>query len=248
MRVAECGTNIEIFPTAEYAESVGALLVARLKTGGSLVLSGGATPGIVYEALSRAPLVSSIPWERVRIYWGDERWVPSDDSRSNFLFSKERLLARLPVSPEHIYPIETTTHSSPEESAFHYNEIIARELDTYKEFTVVLLGIGDDGHTASLFPHSPFVEERTKLVISCPHPTDGTTRVSLTRRALFSAQQIYFLATTQKKTAIVASVIEGNGPALEYPARIYRDASERTLWCLDDKAAASLKLKIRSQP
>jgi len=188
----------------------------------AVALSGGSTPRLLYQTLAKAPFLGAFPWQRVHWFWGDERFVPHSDPESNFRMTSEAMLAHAPVPLAQIHPIPTVG-VTPEESA----QVYARELKTFygadrftptrSLFDVVLLGLGEDGHTASLFPGSPALEERERWAAVADK--DGQTRITLTYPVLESCTHAAFLVSGAAKRDILARVRKGD-PAL--PASHFR--------------------------
>lgn len=243
--------DIEIIDPKRFAATVAEELVASIievldeKEFCSFVLSGGSTPGQVYRRLSRPPFDDEIEWSRVKLYWGDERYVSRESENSNFRMVRETLLQPLSDKELLYFPVDTSCNSA-DECAAKYGETIQQSGyyagDDGEAFDIVLLGMGTDGHTASLFPGTPYVKESQELCIACQHPTDGTTRISLTPRAIFSAAKIFFLVTGEEKAETLAEVIDN--PKITHaqmPATLYREARGQVTWFCDFLAASRLE-------
>jgi 6-phosphogluconolactonase len=202
-------------------------------------LSGGTTPKRVYELLGRAPRRDHIPWQRVHWFWGDERFVPHDDPRSNFHMAAEALLRRAPVPPANIHPIPTE-QGSPAGEAAAYETMLKRfyGADSFDParplFDLTLLGLGEDGHTASLFPGSPALAETRRWAVPVAGP-DGLDRITLTYPALASSAVILFLVTGERKRQALTRARAGD-PAL--PATGLRP--DGAVYWFVDRAAAEL--------
>jgi 6-phosphogluconolactonase len=211
--------------------------------GASLVFSGGGTPGGTYRALSRPPRVSAIAWKSVRCYLGDERWVPLDDNQSNAKLVHETLLNHLDEEKPQIF-FPNAGKGSAEEGAREYERAI-RKAERCEQgmpkFDIVLLGIGEDGHIASIFPNSKLLDESGgKLCMAAERPSGGPRRVTLTPKALLAAAHIVFIVKGENKADIVRRAIEGGEGPRELPARLFADAAERVTWFLDTAAAQAL--------
>lgn len=201
-----------------------------------LCLSGGSTPKRVYELLGANSLGAALDWQKVYLFWGDERFVPPNHRDSNFRMAREALIDNVPVPNTHVHPIPTNS-ASPEEAAALYEATLqgfygSKTLDPERPlFDVTLLGLGEDGHTASLFPGSKALEERnawvTSIVGERPEP-----RISLTYPALESSRVILFVVSGAKKRDILARVL-ANDMAL--PAA--RLATRGTIRIFADRAA-----------
>ncbi len=178
----------------------------------AVALAGGSTPRRAYELLAAR---EGLPWERTAIFFGDERCVPPDDPRSNFAMAREALLGRVPLRREAIHRIEG--ERPPEEAAARYEVTLRRELGVPPRLDLVLLGMGSEGHTASLFPGSEALEERSRFAVAPATPQAGVRRVTLTLPALDAARQVVFLVAGEEKRAALAEVLagaRGEGPLL----------------------------------
>jgi len=237
----------EVIPTHEYPTTVADEIVASInevleeQPRCTLCLAGGTTPASVYRLLGLPPRVNEVSWQQVALFWGDERYVPYEDSRSNQRMVHDTLLPQFRAIPSPEAFAVNTALPTVEQSAEDYeNTLHAQGISGEGEevFDIVLLGIGEDGHTASLFPNMPVPEER--LVFSCSHPSDGTSRISLTPKALFSAKRIFFLVMGVGKAEIVGRIFSGDGSPTEIPALYGERAADRTLWFLDSESAGAL--------
>ncbi len=180
----------------------------------AVCLSGGSTPRRLYERLGAAAIASAFPWCRTHWFWGDERFVPHDDRDSNYRMAREALLSRVPIPPANVHAIPTEG-LSPEEAAIAYETILKRfygseQLDPERPlFDVTLLGIGDDGHTASLFPGQPTLQERRHWATAVIG-AKSQARITLTYPALNSSRDVAFLATGSEKRDVVARAQAGD--------------------------------------
>jgi 6-phosphogluconolactonase len=204
----------------------------------SWALSGGATPNGLYGRLAREAR-SRLDWTRVALFWGDERTVPPDDPGSNFGAARATgLLDLVPPDRVHRWPTEL----GPEAAASAYEETLRRELAAGAgeppRFDLVLLGLGEDGHTASLFPGSPALAERMRLAVANPVSALATTRLTLTLPVLDAARTVLFLAAGTEKAAAVAGVFGPEGPDPDLPAARV-DPRPGELHVLLDRAAAA---------
>jgi 6-phosphogluconolactonase len=199
-------------------------------------LSGGSTPKELYSLLASDTFCNRMAWDRLELFWGDERFVPYDNPASNFRMTTEAMLSRVPVPPDRIHPMPVD--GSPEAAAIRYETLLkkiygADELDPDRPlFHVMLLGLGDDGHTASLIPGQPVLEERKRWVAAV---TSGRaeTRITLTYPAIESSRTIAFLVAGPEKTAAVRAAREGDETL---PATHIRPHGE-VIWFLDRAAA-----------
>jgi 6-phosphogluconolactonase len=230
----------EVLPDAQaLARRVAGWLVdlAEARNGRfAIALSGGSTPKILYEMLAAPPFLERFPWSRTHFFWGDERFVPADDPQSNFRMTREALLSRARIPSANIHAMPTT--GSPEAAAAAYERELkafygAERLDPSRPlFDVALLGLGGDGHTASLFPGSPALGEREHWVASVDDAKRGP-RLTLTWPALESARQTAFLVTGKDKREILDRFRDGDK---SLPAANLKPHGALTVFC--DEAAA----------
>jgi 6-phosphogluconolactonase len=234
---AAAGTVRVFEDEATLAAAAAAAIVAGLSRGlqtlgrASLALSGGRTPGPAYRALAAEPLASRVEWERVRIYFADERAVPPGDRESNYRLAREILIDPLRIPPRNVHRMKGE-YADLEAAAIEYEAHLDRLLD------VVVLGLGEDGHVASLFPGSPLVgETKRRVAVVTDSPKPPARRLTLTPRALAESRQVLVLATGEAKAAAVARALEGDVEAREVPGRLARERD----WYLDGAAAAGLR-------
>jgi len=205
-------------------------LVGAARAGSALVLTGGDSPGRAYElAAQREP-----DWSGATLWWGDERCVPPDDERSNFRLARERLLDHLSVQPRDVHRIRGELGA--EAAADEYDaELGGARLD------LVLLGLGPDGHAASLYPNQPTLDERTRRAIPAEAKLEPfVDRVTMTLPVLCSAPEVIFLVTGESKADAVERAF-GQPPGRETPASLVRSAHGRTRLVADDAASARLR-------
>jgi 6-phosphogluconolactonase len=195
----------------------------------SLALAGGATPQGVYAALTGPLLVESLNWGRVDIFFGDERAVPPDHPDSNYGMARATLLSRVPIPPERVHRMEAERPDR-DQAAADYARVLPRRLD------VLLLGMGPDGHTASLFPHSPALEEQDRTVVPVVGPKPPPQRLTVTPGVIASARHVCVIVTGAEKAATVARALEGEFMPRELPIQLARDG----VWFLDQAAARRL--------
>jgi len=204
-----------------------------------VVLSGGRTPARMFALLAASPLREEVPWSRIRVFWGDERCVPQEDDRSNAGQARRQLLDRVPLADDQIFPM--ACDASPAEAARAYEQELRRLFaDRPPRFDLIFLGLGSDGHTASLFPGSDLLGEAHRWVREVPGGPAGLDRVSLTPLLINQAAVVAFLVSGDKKADAVQAVQQGARPPRRYPARAIRPTNGRRLWLLDRAAAARL--------
>jgi 6-phosphogluconolactonase len=198
----------------------------------SLVLSGGSTPRTLH-GLWASDFRDQIPWARVHVFWGDERYVPPHDPDSNYRMARETLLDHVPCPAGNIHPIPTRFPSS-DAAAREYEKTLRNYFGTeWPHFDLVLLGLGEEGHTASLFPGSEALQEQTRWVVAVNTPANPPLRLTLTLPALTRAANIYVLVTGSKKASalhhVLADVIDPN----TYPAAGVRLTEGTLIWWVD---------------
>ena len=204
-------------------------------------LSGGSTPKTLYGLLASDEFRSRFPWQRVSWYWGDERFVPYDHPDSNFRMTCEAMLAKAPVPRGNIHPIPTD--GSPDDAARRYELTLQQtyggaSLDPHRPlFDVTLLGLGPDGHTASLLPGEPVLSERKRWVAAVGHGRPEV-RITLTYPALESSRRVAFLVAGEEKAAIFAAIRKGDS---RVPAAQIRPVGE-LFWFVDQAAAGQAEL------
>ncbi len=204
----------------------------------AVALAGGSTPRALYALLAdpAAPYRDALPWTRTHAFFGDERAVSSDHHQSNYAMARDALLARVPLPPENVHRIRGEDH--PEASARAYEEELRAFFGPAPRFDLVLLGMGADGHTASLFPGTPVLEEATHLVAATLAPAPGGRRITLTLRALEGAARVIFLIAGAAKAPALARVLSGGSGPEALPAARVRPLEGTVLWLVDRDAAA----------
>jgi 6-phosphogluconolactonase len=201
-----------------------------------LVLAGGSTPRTLYGLLA-SRFKQEIPWSLVHVFWGDERYVPVSDSKSNYRMAKEALLDHVPCPAANVHSMPTH-FASPDAAARDYEATLRMFFAGERpSFDLVLLGLGPDGHTASLFPGSPVLTESTRWVRAVSVPADPPTRLTLTWPALTGARNIFVLVTGSNKAQALRRVV-GEAPDEHlYPAARIRLADGSVIWWVDKEAA-----------
>ena len=224
------------------AEIIAEAAAARAAQGRNftLVLSGGSTPKLLYELLAKEPYRGRIDWPRVEIYFGDERAVPPDHPDSNFKMADEALLAHVPLKPENVHRMRGEI--DPNEAAIEYGRMLkARFGDAGPDVT--LLGMGDDGHTASLFPSTPAVDEthhRTVAQFVEKSTTGPSWRITTTAPFLNRSEQVLALITGASKDDRLSEVIHGPRDPRRLPIQLIQPNPGRLIWLVDRAAAAKL--------
>lgn len=214
----------------------------------TLALAGGNTPQEMYRLLAQAPFASQVDWTRTFAFMSDERCVPPNDERSNFGIAQTALLSHVPIPGKNVFPCPTT-NGTPEQIARQYAQTLAGFFGvTYQDappaFDLVLLGLGDDGHTASLFPHMSSLDEQTAWVVSSPPGVlpPPVERVTFTFPLINAARQVMLLVAGGNKAKAVRDVLEAHVDLHDRPAAGVQPKSGTLNWLLDT-TAASLMVK-----
>ena len=204
----------------------------------AIALSGGHTPGKMYSLWAQSEQYrNKTPWDRVHLFWSDERFVPADDPRSNYRMARETLISQVPIPAENVHPMPTNL-SSPEECARAYETELLKFFGSEPPaFDVQLLGIGDEGHTASLFPGSPALGEKVRWVAAVRVAAAPPQRITLTPVVLNQGRNTFFLVAGEGKRAILSAIRDelASKPS-QYPAARIHPARE-PVWFLDQAAA-----------
>ena len=215
----------------------------------TVALTGGSSPHRTYELLAQAPHSSRIEWANVFVFLGDERFVPTDDERSNYGMCRRLLLDHAPIPAAQVLPIPTGT-ATVQEAAAEYAQTLARVFAQSADgpppaLDLILLGMGDDGHCASLFPGMPTLHVADRWVVSSPPGTlpPPVDRVTCTFPVLNAARQVVFLVNGEKKAAPVRDIFEGGAGMDRHPAAAVYPASGTLKWLLDEAAASLLTNK-----
>lgn len=243
----ERGIHIEVADTAEALALKALRMSARMANESvrererfTVAVSGGSTPRPMYRKLSEEPWRSEMPWERTHIFWVDERCVPARDPASNYGASKADFIGRIPVPPGQIHPMPGDL--DPDEGAERYEAGLIRFFGLkpggVPVFDLMLLGIGRDGHTASLFPGQTSLDEKDRLVISVTGGDPFLPRLTLTYPVINYARHAIFLVSGEGKADIVRAVLEHRDKTL--PAQRVRPTHGEVTWLLDRDAASML--------
>jgi 6-phosphogluconolactonase len=205
----------------------------------SIALSGGSTPRDLHLRLSSPPLNEQVDWAHVHVFFGDERCVPPDDAQSNYRMADETLLSRVPIRPDHVHRMQGEL--SPEEAAREYEtELKAFFGHDQPRLDLILLGMGDNGHTASLFPGLRAVHEQQRWVVAEYVGEVSMWRISLTPVVLNLAREAMFLVAGAAKASMLQKVLEGPFAPDERPAQIVRPTPGEVIWLVDAAAAEKL--------
>ncbi len=214
----------------------------------AVALSGGETPRALYGLLARQQFSQKVPWRRVRLYWGDERCVPPDDPASNYGMAHDAFIKHVPIDAANVHrmrgeddPVEAARLYDAELRALAAEERPRAEVPV---FDLVLLGLGGDGHTASLFPHSDALAVEDSFCAATQAP-DGSPRLTITAPVINAARRVWFLVGGAQKAGMVAEVLEGLRAPNAVPAQGVAPAHGTMTWLLDEAAAAELSPAVR---
>jgi 6-phosphogluconolactonase len=204
-----------------------------------VALAGGHTPRRVYEFLSEDPLRERVEWQRVEVFWGDERCVPPDDELSNERMARRAMLDRVPLPEANLHPVRC--QASPARAAKRY-EMFIRECFGSGEprFDRIMLGLGKNGHTASLFPGSPALKEKKRLVVETTAPGEDFARVTMTASLINLARRVMFMVSGSDKAGILKRVLEGERDPAGLPAQMVSLERGKALWMVDRAAGRLL--------
>ncbi len=196
----------------------------------TMALSGGSTPKILFELLAQEPYKNNIPWKKIIVAFGDERFVAPNSNESNFKMANDALLSHVPILKKNILTIKTI-NVTPAQSATLYEQALKKYITKKNAIDLVLLGIGEEGHTASIFPNSPLLSNKKDWVKNVWVAQKNMDRISFTLPFINKAKNIAFLVSGQNKADIVKKIFSKTGATL--PAAMVK-ATENTFWFLDE--------------
>ncbi len=202
----------------------------------NIALSGGSTPKIVFDTLA-ASFKTAINWNKVHLYWGDERCVAPTDDESNYKMTVTHLLSKIDIPKENVHRVKG--ENNPEYEANRYAEILERNLPIVHgipQFDLVILGMGDDGHTASIFPQEINLWNVSENCVVATHPDSGQRRISITGQVINNAHTVTFLVTGAGKAEKFNEIHTKSGDYASYPASLVEPKSERLIWFADKSA------------
>jgi 6-phosphogluconolactonase len=207
----------------------------------TIALTGGTTPGEAYSLLGSEPIRSQIDWQRVHIFWGDERCVPHNHPDSNFYLAQEVMFDKIALPKSHIHPMPA---DQPDRDAASQAYTVEMQhtfgTNGIPSFDLIHLGMGPEGHTASLFPHQASLHEIQRLVMPVSVPKPPPDRLTFTPPLLNAARNVLFSVTGSDKAEALHAVLEGEYQPDEYPAQIVRPTNGEVVWTLDRAAAQHL--------
>jgi len=209
-----------------------------------VAISGGSTPQATFKLLAdpAGPFAATVPWDKLLLFWVDERCVAPDDAESNYGVARDLLLSKVPIPAENVFRMEGEL--DPEEAASRYESVLRNTLKLEgaetPAFDLLVLGMGPDGHTASLFPHTQALHEMGRLVVANHVPQKDTWRVTLTWPVINHAAEVVFELEGAGKADLLAEVLTGPRDPERLPSQLIRPANGKLLFLLDDAAAAKL--------
>ena len=209
----------------------------------TIALSGGSTPKGLFNLLANNAR-NVLPWDQTYFFWGDERHVPPTDSESNFRMADETMLSKIPVAAANVFRIKTENPDAAAAAA-DYEESLQKFFDLkageFPHFDLILLGMGPDGHTASLFPGTDALQEKSRLVVANWVEKFKTHRITFTLPVLNAARNVAFLVSGIDKAEALRAVLESDAPGEQYPAKLVQPEDGKLLWLVDRAAASKLK-------
>lgn len=213
-----------------------------------LAISGGSTPGILYKELAGAKVAGQLDWDRIQLFWVDERCVPWESSESNYGTTLNQMIKHVPIPLANVHPmfqVELGPYESCRRYAAILKEMLPQNPEGFPRFDEILLGIGTDGHTASIFPSTPGRKAHETFTIVTEHPESGQKRISLDFPVINAAETVKFLVTGPSKAQVVQAVLSA-GETNVYPASMVRPVNGKLEWHLDSSAAGRLDQNIIS--
>ncbi len=206
-----------------------------------IALSGGSTPKSIFEYLA-AHYQKTINWQKINFYWGDERCVPPNDSESNYKMANDALLSNLQIPASNIFRIKG--ENDPKIEADNYSSAILNHIkieNSLPRFDLIMLGLGEDGHTASIFPIQKSLLNSDKIYATAIQPVSGQARITLTGKVINNASAVVFIATGKNKSKVVDEIINQKYNYKNYPASFINPQNGELYWLLDKAAASQIK-------
>lgn len=239
--------NIEVYETPKELAWAAAMRFASLAEQSvsergrfTVALSGGSTPKALFSILAERPFADALPWHSIYFFWGDERCVPPDHADSNYRMTNETLLSKVAIPPENVFriPAEDEDHKR---AAANYSTTIQQFFNSDSpQFDLVFLGMGADGHTASLFPNTTALQVKDQIAAANFVEKFQAFRITLTATTINHAHNVTFLIGGEDKAATLKEVLEGEHQPQTYPSQMIQPANGELLWMLDESAAANL--------
>ncbi len=242
VRILADANSIAQTAAAEFLEAVGESV--REKGSFRIALAGGATPKALYGLLASNPLLQAkVPWSKIQFFFGDERNVPPDHAESNFRMAQEAMFAKAPIDPKQVHRIKAEKGNAMEAAVQYEDDLRASfglTSDQLPRFDLVLLGMGPEGHTASLFPGTKALKEERRLVVSNWVGKLYTDRITLAPPVLNNATRVIFMVHGEEKAPALKAVLEGPYEPEQLPAQLIRPKLGKVLWLVDPSAASML--------
>ena len=214
----------------------------------NVALSGGSTPKAMFDLLSEEPYKDSIPWLQVHLFWGDERHVPPDNKDSNYRMTREHLLSKIDIPPKNVHRVEAE-NSDAKQVATNYQKHLQQYFNLSKretpQFDLVFLGMGDDGHTASLFPGTDAVHDFENLVAAPWVEKFNSHRITITPKVINNSDRVIFLVKGEEKADALVRVIEGEKDIDRYPAQVVDPTHGSVLWLCDRASSSKLSSVVK---
>ncbi len=206
----------------------------------NIAVSGGSTPRLLFEKLA-TDFGAILPWETLRIFWVDERCVPPSHNESNYSMTYDALLSKIIIPGKNIFRMKG--ENNPESEAIRYSKTLSNELpieNKYPVFDLILLGMGDDGHTASIFPDQMHLNLATESVAVAFHPVSGQKRITLTGNTIRKAHEVFFMITGENKAKILGEILQQKPQSKQYPAAYMESVHGQVSFYVDKTAASKL--------
>ena len=242
--------NVSVYDNLDAVAHAAADLLVRLQADDrpqehfNIALSGGSTPRAFHRVLVAPPYREQVDWESMQYFWGDERFVPPDDPESNYRMARETLLTEAPVTADQVHRVPTE-RGDPAMVAELYEADIRRDMNMlpgqFPRFDLILLGMGPDGHCASLFPHTEALHVRDRLVTANFVPKLNANRITFTVPVINNAAAVVFLVAGADKADALAAVLEGPHDPETYPSQLIAPEHGAVHWLVDLAAAAKLR-------
>ncbi|MBC7932383.1 MAG: 6-phosphogluconolactonase [Rubrivivax sp.] len=247
MQATDSTPNVQVFDDAEAVARAAARRIARLASESiaargtfSVALSGGSTPKAIFELLAADEFRTQIAWRSVHVFFGDERTVAPDHADSNYRMAKEAMLARVPLPDENVHRINGVGDAAANASEYESDLRAFLGDSTWPRLDLVMLGMGDDGHTASLFPETTALKEERQWVAANWVEKFNTWRITLTAPAINAARNVLFLITGAGKADRLREVLKGERETSRLPSQLIAPSEGALEWFVDRAAAAKL--------
>ncbi len=205
-----------------------------------IALSGGSTPKKLFKVLAKK-YKDTIPWERIHFWWGDERCVSPTSDQSNYKMASDVLFSQIKIPSKNIHRIKG--ENPPDEEAVRYSSELDKHLNSrngFPVFDLIILGMGDDGHTASIFPDNMELLRETRNCVVAKHPESGQKRITLTGKVLNNASRVFFLITGENKAERISEIMNNEESAKQLPAYYVEPENGLLIWFLDEAAALKI--------